>query len=159
MRLERAQTPEQIQELCRELIEQLRDPEYRSLRRAFSVWLGRVVLQRSGITEDIPEFQDLREVEERAAQWKQEYIRQGVVLGKAEGISIGEARGVLIGEARGEARGFRQALLDVLELRFGALPLPLTAAIASVSDAETLRALTMAAYHAESLQAFIALPG
>ena len=167
LRLERAQTPEQIQELCKELIEQLRDPEYRSLRRAFSVWLGRVVLQRSGITEDIPEFQDLREVdamlEERAAQWKQEYIRQGVILGKAEGISIGEARGeergVRIGEARGvrigEAKGFRQALLDVLELRFGTLPLPLTAAIATFADAGTLRTLTIAAYHAESLQAFM----
>ena len=57
------------------------------LRRAFTIWLGRVVLKRSGITEEIPEFQDLREVdamlEERAAQWKSEYIKQGVIIGEA----------------------------------------------------------------------------
>ena len=47
-------------------------------------------------------------LEERAAQWKDEYIRQGVLIGKAEGISIGESRGLGL------------ALRDLLEVRFGA---------------------------------------
>ena len=90
---------------------------------------------------------------------KAEGISIGEARGEERGVRIGEARGVRIGEARGvrigEAKGFRQALLDVLELRFGTLPLPLTAAIATFADAGTLRTLTIAAYHAESLQAFM----
>ena len=147
LRLERAQEPEQVRRIVRELIARLHGPEYLSLRRAFTVWLGRVVLKRSGITEEIPEFQDLREVdamlEERAAQWKDEYIRQGVMIGKAEGISIGETRGLGL------------ALRDLLEARFGTLPQSVTSYIASSSDSNALRTLTLSAYHAESLQAFI----
>ena len=56
LRLERAQEPEQVRQIVRELIARLHGPEYLSLRRAFTVWLGRVVLKRSGITEEIPEF-------------------------------------------------------------------------------------------------------
>ena len=147
LKLERAQEPEDVRQIVRELIARLHGPEYVGLRRAFTVWLGRVVLKRSGITEDIPEFQDLREVdamlEERAAQWKDEYIRQGVAIGKAEGISIGETR------------GFGLALQDLLEARFGTLPQSVTSYIASSSDANALRKLTLFAYRAESLQAVV----
>ena len=139
LRLERAQEPEQVRQIVRELIARLHGPGYLPLRRAFTVWLGRVVLKRSGITEEIPEFQDLREVdamlEERAAQWKDEYIRQGVMIGKAEGIGL--------------------ALRDLLEARFGTLPQSVTSYIARSSDSNALRKLTLSAYHAESLQAFI----
>ena len=139
LRLERAQEPEQVRRIVRELIARLHGPEYLPLRRAFTVWLGRVVLKRSGITEEIPEFQDLREVdamlEKRAAQWKDEYIRQGVMIGKAEGIGL--------------------ALRDLLAARLGTLPQSVTSYIASSSDSNTLRKLTLFAYHAESLQAFI----
>ena len=110
LRLERAQEPEQVRQIVRELIARLHGPEYLSLRRAFTVWLGRVVLKRSGITEEIPEFQDLREVdamlEERAAQWKNEYI----TLGRKEGEAKGLGRGVQL----------------LLEARFGALPASVT---------------------------------
>ena len=108
---------------------------------------GWAVLKRSGITEDISEFQDLREVdamlEERAAQWKNEYIRQGVILGRAEGINTGRAEGIGL------------VLCDVLKARFGALPPSVTAFIASSSDSNALRKLTLSAYQPESLQAFI----
>ena len=63
LRLERVQEPEQVRRVVRELIARLHGPEYLSLRRAFTVWLGRVVLKRSGITEEITKFQDLREVD------------------------------------------------------------------------------------------------
>ena len=151
LKLERAQEPEDVRQIVRELIARLHGPEYVPLRRAFTVWLGRVVLKRSGITEDIPEFQDLQEVdamlEERAAQWKDEYIRQGVVIGKAEG----KAEGISIGETR----GFGLALQDLLEARFGTLPQSVTSYIASSSDANALRKLTLFAYRAESLQAVV----
>ena len=131
----------------------LQGPEYARLRRAFTVWLGRVVLKRSGITEDISELHDLREVdamlEERAAQWKDDYIRQGVLMGLAEG----EARG----RAEGEAKGIGLTLRDFLETRFGHLPPSLVSSIAALSDVDTLRALALSAYRAESLEAFLEL--
>ncbi len=143
LRLERARDPEQVRRIVRELIDRLHDPEYQFLRRAFTVWLGRVVLRRSGMTEEVSEFQDLREIdamlEERAAQWKDEYIRQGV----------------LMGEARGRAEGIGLVLRDVLEDRFGILPSTVTSSIANVSDANVLRKLTVSAYRAESLQTII----
>ena len=141
LRLERAQEPEQVRQIVRELIAGLHGPEYLSLRRAFRVWLGRVVLKRSGITEEIPEFQDLREVdamlEERAAQWKNEYI----TLGRKEGEAKGLGRGVQL----------------LLEARFGALPASVTTYISSSSDSNTLQKMMLSAYHAESLQSFIEL--
>lgn len=144
LRLERAQEPEQVRQILKELIARLHGPEYLLLRRAFTVWLGRVVLKRSGITDEIPEFQDLREVhamlEERAAQWKDDYIKQGVV----------------IGEARGEVKGIGLALQDLLEARFGTLPQSVTSYIGSSSDSNALRKLTLSAYRAESLEAFVA---
>ena len=86
-------------------------------------------------------------LEERAAQWKDDYIRQGVL--------IGEARGEARGEVRGEIRGIALALQDLLEARFGLLPPSVTSCIASSSDATALRKLTLAAYHAETLQDFM----
>ena len=145
LRLERAQEPEQVRQIVRELIARLHGPGYQSLRRAFTVWLGRVVLKRSGITEEIPEFQDLREVdamlEERAAQWKNEYI----TLGRKEG------------EAKGEAKGLGRGVQLLLEARFGALPASVTTYISSSSDSNTLQKMMLSAYHAESLQSFIEL--
>lgn len=57
------QEPEQVRRVVRELIARLHGPEYLPLRRAFTVWLGRVFLKHSGITEEITKFQDLREVD------------------------------------------------------------------------------------------------
>ena len=90
-------------------------------------------------------------LEERAAQWKDEYIRQGVMIGKAEGKAEGRAEGISIGETR----GLGLALRDLLEARFGTLPQSVTSYIANSSDSNALRKLTLSAYHAESLQAFI----
>lgn len=143
VRLERANSLDVIQPIVRGLIRQLHEPKYRHLRRVLSVWLGRVVFKRAGITQNVPEFQDLQEVdamlEERAAQWKDEYIQQGM----------------LIGEARGKAEGIGLALRDILEARFGTLPQSVASYIASSSDSNALRKLTLSAYHAESLQSFM----
>ena len=159
VRLERAREPEEVRRLVRELTVRLQGPEYARLRRAFTVWLGRVVLKRSGITEDISELHDLREVdamlEERAAQWKDDYIRQGVLMGLAEGRMEGLAEGRMEGLAEGEARGIGLTLRDFLETRFGHLPPSLVSSIAALSDADTLRALALSAYRAESLEAFM----
>ena len=124
------------------LKERLRDPAYIALRRTFQVWLGRVVFKRSGMTDEIPEFRDLDEVdamlEERAAQWKDEYIRQGLVLG----------------EASGELKRGRTVLLALLRDRFGALPQEVESAVHVLDDADQLMELTLAVYRSNSLESF-----
>ena len=167
VRLERAQEPEDVRQVVKELIARLHGPEYVRLRRAFTVWLGRVVLKRAGITEDLSELHDLQEVdamlEERAAQWKDDYIRQGVLMGLAEGrmegLAEGEAKGRAKGRAEGrvegKAEGFGLALQNLLEIRFGRLPPDVSASLAGVSDMDALRELTLSAYRAASLQAFM----
>ena len=163
VRLERAREPEDVRQVVKELIARLHGPEYARLRRAFAVWLGRVVLKRAGITEELSELHDLQEVdamlEERAAQWKDDYIRQGVLMGLAEGrmegLAEGEAKGRAEGRVEGKAEGFGLALQDFLETRFGHLPPSLVSSIAALSDADTLRALALSAYRAESLEAFM----
>ena len=90
-------------------------------------------------------------LEERAAQWKEEYIRQGILIGESRGEARGEARGRM----EGEACGLGLALRDFLEVRFGRLPVSVTSRIAAFSDAAALRELTRSAYRAESLQAFV----
>lgn len=143
VRLERAHTPEDVRRVVKELIDQLQSPAYLHLRRAFAVWLGRVVLKRSGITRNIPEFHELEEVgamlEERAAQWKDEYIRQGVLLGKAEG----------------KVEGINLALSELLKARFGSLPVDVTARLSTASDTEALKRLIHSASTAASLQDFL----
>lgn len=158
LRLERARDPEEVRGIVRELIDRLRGPQYLSLRRAFTVWLGRVALARSGMTSEIPEFQDLQEVdamlEERAAQWKDEYIRQGVIIGQ----ELGEARGFELGESRGlelgEARATRAVLLALLEAKFGSVSPELDALLerAARKRGDHVR-LTLAVHQADSPEA------
>ena len=69
----------------------------------------------------------------------------------------GEAKGRAEGEARGKAEGVGLALRDFLEIRFGALPPTVTSSLATLSDADILRGLTLSAYRAESLEAFLEL--
>ena len=69
-------------------------------------------------------------LEERAAQWKDEYIRLGKMKGKAEGINL--------------------ALNELPKARFGALPADLPAKLFRASDPNTLKALIPSAYAAES---------
>ena len=140
LRLERAGDVLEVQRVVKHLLDALRAPQYLHLRRAFAVWLGRVVLKRTGITQHIPEFNDLQE---RASQWREELIHQGVLLGEARGISIGEARGISL------------AVQDTLKDRFGNIPPAVETFLAAITDSATLRKLLPLAYRAESMQAFM----
>ena len=84
---------------------------------------------------------------DRVAQWKDEYIRQGVLqgmsIGREEGMSIGREEGMLL------------MLRDLLESRLGALPEEVDAALRGLSDPEKLRGLMPAALHAVSYAEFL----
>ncbi|MBP3730224.1 MAG: Rpn family recombination-promoting nuclease/putative transposase [Mailhella sp.] len=86
VRFEKAKTPEEIQLVLRSLRQRLSEPQYRELRRLFSVWVGRVVLRNLGLKKALPEFRDLQEVEnmlaETVASWKDTWLAEGRVEGR-----------------------------------------------------------------------------
>ena len=97
VRFEKAKTPEDIQLVLQSLRQRLSEPQYRELRRLFSVWVGRVVLRNLGLKKALPEFRDLQEVEnmlaETVASWKDTWLAEGIATGRAEGIATGRAEG------------------------------------------------------------------
>ena len=147
VRLERARDMQAILPILDDMLIQLQGETHLELRRLFAAWLSEIVLKRAGITENIPQFNDLREVRdmlaERVEQWKHDYIQQGVLLGEARGISIGEAKGV------------GRALLNFLHIRFGLLPDEVIASIEGISDSQKLLDLSQVAYSAESLHTVV----
>ena len=97
LRFERIREPADAREILEKLIELLKDPENLSLRRAFTEWCSRILFKRSGFLKEPPEFQDLQEVnamlEERAAQWIDEYRAEGEAKGRVEGKAEGRVEG------------------------------------------------------------------
>ena len=71
----------------------------------------------------------------RAAEWKQQWLREGEQKGRLEG----EQKGRVEGEQRGEQKGEAKVLLRLLERRFGSVPDAMKARIAAadVSQLDT----------------------
>ncbi len=116
-RLERSRTPEDVRTVVRELIDWLKAPAQTGLRRAFSVWLGRVLLPRKLPGQKVPEIMDLQEVDAMLAETVQEWTKQWKEEGRQE-----------------EAASF---LLRLLQRRFGFLPADLIEKVRS-ADRGTL---------------------
>nr|CRH04700.1 Putative transposase [Candidatus Magnetococcus massalia] len=109
-RLEKSTSPEQIRDVLSNLIEWLKAPEQLSLRRSFTVMLGRVLLPRKAPGQSIPELNDLHEVDAMLAETVQEWTKEW----KAEGLQEGLQAGLQKGES--------QLLLRQLRHQFGDLP-------------------------------------
>jgi len=125
-RLETSSVPADVQRAVSRLAGHLRGAQYASLRRAFVVWINRVVLRRLMPGQEIPEVRELQEidtmlaetVEEWTRQWKEEGLRQGLEEGRQKGLQQGLQQGLLQGLHEGEAALLRK----LLERRFGAVP-------------------------------------
>jgi predicted transposase/invertase (TIGR01784 family) len=128
-RLENSRDPENMRQVVATLVEWLKEPRQKGLQRAFTVWLKRVLLPARMPGVEIPELQDLQEVESMLAervkewteQWKQEGLEQGLEQGRAEG----------------RAEGGAALLVLQLELKFGRL-LGEHRARVEAADTETL---------------------
>ncbi len=149
IKMERAQTPERIQEVV-DRLNNLTDPKYASIKRVFSSWMYQTI-QSFGFKKQIPEPKDLQEVgamlAENIDQWKDQYIAQGINLGMAKGRKEGIAEGM--------AKGMGMALRDLLENRFGSLPDSVISCIENSADSDALRKCLLFASQAASLQAVI----
>jgi predicted transposase/invertase (TIGR01784 family) len=106
-RLEQSRAPEDIRRVLKALIAWLKVPEQRSLRRAFTVWLKRILLPARVPGVDFSEIHDLQEAEtmlaERVKKWAEEWKEQGLEEGRQEGRQEGQAA----------------LLLQMLEWKFG----------------------------------------
>lgn len=106
-RLEHNRDEQDMLNILGRLVEWLKAPEQTSLRRAFVVWIRRVLLPGRMPGMELPEFsslQDLHEVHdmlsERIKKWPDRWLAEGRQEGRQEGIEKGIQKGKL--EARRE---------------------------------------------------------
>ena len=78
-------------------------------------------------------------------------FEEALVEKEARGIAVGEARGIAVGEARGEARGLREAILQLLALRFGDVPASLKSRLVAISELDRLKRVFARSAEAPSL--------
>ena len=134
IRLETSAVPADVRQAVSQLQQRLQGPQYASLRRAFVVWINRIVLRRLMPGQEVPEVNELQEidtmlaetVEEWTRQWKADGLQQGRLQGlqegRQEGLREGLREGLQVGIQQGLLRGERVLLQKQLERRFGALP-------------------------------------
>jgi hypothetical protein len=109
-RLENNRGAEEVLAIVTALLDWLQDPRQTSLRRAFTVWIQRVILADSSDTprEPLIEFDEVRTMlAQRVQQWKQAWRAEGLAEGRAEGRAEG-------------LKNERSTLLRMVCLRFDA---------------------------------------
>jgi Putative transposase, YhgA-like len=145
-RLENSREPEDVQRVLGVLIDWLRAPEDDSLRRAFTVWLRRVLLPARLPGVEIPEVHDLVEMHtmlaERVVEWTQRWKDEGLQQGLQQGLHQGQVQ---------EARAM---VLEAVAAHFGETPHEIAATIQRLEDRETLHALLRQAITCSTLDAF-----
>ena len=166
--IEQLLNPEDLAPLIEKLKNQLNAPQNTELRRAFTVWINRVVLKRfEPLMElsDLPELHDLPEVqemiEERIEMWKHNLVQQGVLQGFQQGeytgILKGKIEGLQLGKLEGELKGQTQLLRRFLMRRFGVLPPAVVMQIEAAKNLEQIETWFDAAIDAPNLNAVFLL--
>lgn len=88
-RLEKSPNPAAMEQALGALIEWLKDPRQDSLRRAFTVWIKRVLLPGRLPGVVLPEVGNLMEIKtmlaESVIEWTEQWKQQGKIEGKIEG--------------------------------------------------------------------------
>src|SRR5690554_4371571 len=149
-RLENSRSYAEVLAVVRSLLEWLTHPEQNSLRRAFVVWINRVILSRTpGVAvervEDLEAMGTL--LETRMKQWEEEWLRQGLEQGLEQGREQGREEGREEGVREGEARMLHRQL----RRRFGELPSWVTAKL-SHAEPEQLERWAERLFEVESLE-------
>ena len=88
-RLEKSRTPTDMVQAVAALVDWLQAPEQTSVRRAFAVWIRRVLLPSRLPKTEMPEVGDLLEIKTMLAEtvmdWTQQWLQQGLETGRQEG--------------------------------------------------------------------------
>ncbi len=127
-RLEKSRQPQDMGAVIGALVDWLKAPEQTGLRRAFTVWITRVLLRGRMPGVNIPEMNELHEVQtmlaERVIEWTEEWKEQGLQQGLQRGLQQGLQQGELL------------LLKRQLTRRFGALPSWVEAQLAQADRAQ-----------------------
>ena len=96
-RLEHNRDEQDMLDVLGRLVEWLKAPEQTGLRRAFVVWIRRVMLPLRAPGGELPEFNDLQDLHEvhdmlaeRIKKWPERWIEEGREEGRKEGRQEGE---------------------------------------------------------------------
>ncbi len=81
-------------------------------------------------------------------------IEQGMAKGIEQGMAKGMEKGMEKGQREGETKGIRDALLDLLQERFGPLRLSTADKVRAVHDVQVLKGLLRSVLKTESPEAF-----
>ncbi len=118
-RLEQSQRPEDVRAVVKCLVQWLESPQQASIRRAFTVWINRVLLPVRMPGQEVPQVNDLLEVEnilaERVKEWTMEWKEEGLQKGLQKGLQMGR----LEGRQEGRQEGFSQMLYRQLTKKIG----------------------------------------
>ncbi len=109
-RLENSHSPERLLEVVTSLLLWLSGPEQDSLRRAFTVWISRVLFPSRLDAIARPAIENLTEVKNMLAERVKEWNRESLEKGIQKGIQNGMRKGAV------------QLLLRQLENKFGDIP-------------------------------------
>ena len=86
---ERAKNRKDLRKVLTNLIECLKAPDQDSLRRAFTAWLGRILMPKNFKEQEVIEFKNLQEVNymlsETVKTWTDGWIKEGRKEGREEG--------------------------------------------------------------------------
>lgn len=89
IRLETGPDPAQLQRVIAALARRLQSPENTELRRALTVWINRIVLKRLIPGTELPQVNELKEIEtmlaERVTTWTEKWKQEGIQEGKKSG--------------------------------------------------------------------------
>ena len=140
-RLENSRTPYDILQVVDRLIEWLSAQEQDSLRRAFTVWIGRVILARDKNQPEAVAFKvaELNEVRRMLAERMKEWDRTWHEEGFREGMQ----------------QGMQQYVLEALAIRHGFVPEQAKDLIHRINDIEHLRYLHREAIRSPSVDDFM----
>lgn len=116
-RLEKSRTPQRMIQAVGALVDWLQAPAQTSIRRAFTVWIRRVLLPSRLPGTILPEANDLLEVKTMLAETVQNWTQQWMQEGLQQGLLQGEAN----------------LLERLLVKRFGPLPQATRAQLASAT--------------------------
>lgn len=127
-RLETQRGIEDVRKVVDALIEWLTEEHQRSMRRAFAIWIKRLL--RTQLPDAVIDgINDLQEVRSMLAENIKSWFEEHEDKGRQEGEALGRLEGEVLGRQKGEAL----ALQRLLSKRFGAIPPDITVRIAAAS--------------------------
>lgn len=162
-RLEKAKSAKEILDIANELSQKLKDSKYDFLRRSIYTWISRLIKKRTADLpiQNIAAVEDKAMLEQRIAQWEEELMQKGMLIGeekgRAEGLLLGKkegrAEGLLLGQKAGIVNQ-KITLREMLADRFNEIPAEWTQIIDRLEDPQIISQLTRAIYKVNSSREF-----